>query len=231
MEVWINLKFGDGDFERGFSQIKIEIDTFSTQTHLTQLETQLSPAQEIPNSYKLWKESYDLLTKLPKRGFKKDQITNISTDTCLKYTKSLLSKLNQWLLPIKSQLEPVITSDTRYDIRLVVNTHAVTSESAKKILHYLPWQECNLFGKHSSLEVALSFKDSLLSTRDAIKPNSEFFRRIKIISILGDSTNIDTSTDEELIIQLEKRGGYTEFLKEPKREKLHTLWDLSLIHI
>jgi hypothetical protein len=226
MEVWVNLKFGDGDFEQGFNKIQLQIDAFSTQTNIEPLETQLPPAPEIPSSYESWKKTYDLLAQPTSRGFKKNQVTNISTDACSEFAKSLREKLNQWLLPIKSQLESVITSSINYDIRLVVNTHGVSSELTKNILHRIPWQECHLFGEHSSLETALCFKDSLFSKiGEATKPNSETFRRIKIISIFGDSRNLDTSTDEKLIIDLEKRGAETIFLKEPKRETLHQLWD------
>ncbi len=226
MEVWVNLKFGDGDFEQGFNKIQLQIDAFSTENNITQLEAQLPPAQEIPNSYKSWKKIYDLLAQPTSRGFKNNQITNVSTDVCSEYAKYLREKLNQWLVPIKSQLEPVITSNTNSDIRLIVNTHGVKSELTKNILHRIPWQECNLFGENSSSETALCFKDSLHSkVGRATKPNSETFRRIKIISIFGDSRNLDTSTDEKLIIDLEKRGAETILLKEPKRETLHKLWD------
>lgn len=225
MEVWVNLKFGDGDFEQGFNKIQLQIDAFSTQNNSQQLETQLPPAQEIPNSYERWKKIYDLLAQPTSRGFKNNQVTNVSTDVCSEYARSLREKLNQWLLPIKSHLEPVITSNTNADIRLVVNTHRVKSEITKNILHRIPWQECNLFGEHSSSEAALCFKDSLQKVGGVTKSNSETFRRIKIISILGDSRNLDTSTDEELVLRLEKRGAETIFLKEPKRETLHKLWD------
>ncbi|MBW4430337.1 MAG: CHAT domain-containing protein [Pelatocladus maniniholoensis HA4357-MV3] len=226
MEVWVNLKFGDGDFEQGFNKIQLQIDAFSNETNITQLETQLPPAPEIPSCYESWKKIYDLLAQPTSRGFKNNQVTNVSTDVCSEYAKYLREKLNQWLVPIKSQLEPVITSNTNADIRLIVNTHGVKSELTKNILHRIPWQECHLFGEHSSLETALSFKYSLFSSDGgATKPNSETFRRIKIISIFGDSINLDTSTDEKLIIDLEKRGAETIFLKEPKRETLHKLWD------
>ena len=226
MEVWVNLQFDDGDFDQGFSKVKIKLDTYYTNNYSTQLEIQLPPAQEIPNDYECWKKTYESFLQSNSRGFKKNQVTNFSADTCFEYAKSLRAKLNQWLLPIKSQLEPVITSGKNVDIRLVVNTHEVTSEATRNILHRIPWQECHLFGEHSSSEVALCFKDSLVSeVGGAIQPNSETFRRIKIINIFGDSRNLDTSTDEKLILDLEKRGAETIFLKEPKREELHKLWD------
>ncbi|MEH2166794.1 MAG: CHAT domain-containing protein [Nostoc sp.] len=226
MEVWVNLQFGDGDFEQGFSKIKLQIDAFSTQSDVTQLETQLPPAEEIPNSYERWKKIYNLLVQPDSRGFKSNQVTNVSADICSEYAKSLREKLNQWLLPIKLHLEPAITSNSNIDIRLIVNTHGVTSEATKNILHRIPWQECYLFGQHSSSEVALSFKDYLQKTPVYTnKLKFEIFRRIKIISIFGDSKDLDTETDEKLIIQLEKRGAEIISLKEPKRESLQKLWD------
>ncbi|MBE9215088.1 CHAT domain-containing protein [Plectonema cf. radiosum LEGE 06105] len=226
MEVWVNFQFVDGDFEQGFRNIQLQIDAFSTHTHSIQLKTQLPSAPEIPQSYELWKKTYDLLAQPKSRGFKQNQVTNISTDVCSEYAKYLKEKLNQWLLPIKSQLELVIPSNLNSDIRLIINAQEIKSEITKNILHHIPWQECNLFRENSASEVALCFKYLFSSSFEKVKKSdSETFRRIKIISILGDSQNIDTSTDEELILGLEKRGAETVFLKEPKREELHQLWD------
>lgn len=229
MELWVNLQFADGDFQEGFRKIQLQIDAFSTHPDSIQLKIELPPAPEIPQSYERWKKTYDLLAQPRSRGFKQNQITNISTDVCSEYAKYLKEKLNQWLLPIKSQLELVIPSNLNSDnsdIRLIINTHGIKSEITKNILHHIPWQECNLFRENSASEVALCFKDLFDSSFEKVKKSdSETFRRIKIISILGDSQNIDTSTDEELILGLEKRGAETVFLKEPKREELHQLWD------
>ncbi|MEA5598987.1 CHAT domain-containing protein [Rivularia sp. UHCC 0363] len=228
MELWVNLEFADGDFQSGFRKIQLQIDAFSTHTHSIQLKIELAPAPEIPPSYERWKKTYDLLAQPRSRGFKNNQVTNISTDVCSEYAQYLKEKLNQWLLPIKSQIELVLPSNLNSDIRLIVNTHGIKSEITKNILHHIPWQECNLFRENLASEVALCFKDlfsSSLSFEKVKKSNYETFRRIKIISILGDSQNIDTSIDEELILGLEKRGAETVFLKEPKREELHQLWD------
>ncbi|NJO30452.1 MAG: hypothetical protein HC874_25095 [Richelia sp. SL_2_1] len=226
MELWVNLQFVDGDFEQGFRKIQLQIDAFSTHTHSIQLNTQLPSAPEIPPSYERWKKTYDLLAQPRSRGFRQNQVTNISTDVCSEYAKYLKEKLNQWLLPIKSQLELVIPSNLNSDIRLIINAQEIKSEITKNILHRIPWQECNLFRENSASEVALCFKDLFSSSLEKVKKSdSETFRRIKIISILGDSQNIDTSTDEELILGLEKRGAETVFLKEPQREELHQLWD------
>ncbi|NJL77808.1 MAG: hypothetical protein HC917_01170 [Richelia sp. SM2_1_7] len=226
MELWVNLQFVDGDFEQGFRKIQLQIDAFSTHPDSIQLKIELAPAPEIPPSYELWKKTYDLLAQPRSRGFRQNQVTNISTDVCSEYAKYLKEKLNQWLLPIKSQLELVIPSNLNSDIRLIINAQEIKSEITKNILHRIPWQECNLFRENSASEVALCFKDLFSSSLEKVKKSdSETFRRIKIISILGDSQNIDTSTDEELILGLEKRGAETVFLKEPQREELHQLWD------
>ncbi|MGB6294920.1 MAG: CHAT domain-containing protein [Rivularia sp. (in: cyanobacteria)] len=228
MELWINLKFGDGDFERGFTNIQLQIDDFYNQNNFIELETQLPPGKEILDSYELWKEAYELLA-VNSRGFKKNQVKKISADACLEYARDLQAKLNQWLLPIKSEVESVISLenlDNDPNICLVVNTGGVASESTKNILHRIPWQEFNLFLENSQSEAALCFKDSSVSqVREVTASVDQTFRRIKIINIFGDSRNIDTSKDEKLIIDLEKRGAETICIKEPTREELDRLWD------
>ena len=229
MELWINLKFGDGDFERGFRKIQLQIDEFYNQKNFIELEIQLPPGKEILDSYERWIESYELLT-FNSRGFKKNQVKKISADACLEYAKDLQTKLNQWLLPINLELESVTSLenlDKEPDIYLIVNTEGVASEFTKNILHRIPWHKFNLlFTENSVFEAALCFKDSWVSqVREVTKSSDQTFRRIKIINIFGDSKNLDTSTDKELITKLEKRGAETILIEEPTREALHQLWD------
>ncbi|MEC4818882.1 MAG: CHAT domain-containing protein, partial [Scytonema sp. PMC 1069.18] len=150
----------------------------------------------------------------------------VSIDTCFEYVQYLQEKLNQWLQPIQSQLKSVITSNPDTEIRLVLNTHKITSEVTKDILHRIPWQEWHLFPEHSSAEAALCFKASVQNAAVASTEfKSEIFRRVRIISIFGDSESIDTQTDAELIKQLEKRAAESISLKEPTLAQLETLWD------
>lgn len=225
MEIWVNLDFGDGDFQKGFSKIQLKIDDLLKPNQFSPLEAQLPPAHEIPTTYELWKNIYYSLLQHPKRGFKDNQITNVSIDTCFQYAQDLQEKLNQWLQPIQSQLESVITSNPDRSIRLVLNTHKITSEVTKDILHRIPWQEWHLFPEHSSAEVALCFKAAVENAAVPSTESDSRFRRVRIISIFGDSESIDTQTDEELIKQLEKRAAESISLKEPTLAQLETLWD------
>jgi hypothetical protein len=108
MEIAVNFEFGDGDFERGFTQIKLQVT--NAQRNSIQLEAQLPPAPELPVSYQIWKDKFDSLLKNSRGGFKKKQVTNLSTSECYQLDRNLCHHLHQWLNPIKLQLESLFQS-------------------------------------------------------------------------------------------------------------------------
>jgi hypothetical protein len=131
IEIKLNLEFNDGNFQQGFSKIYLKIDVINSNfniesRHNEPLEAQLSPAPEIPVCYQAWKKLYSYLTN-SKRAFK-DKPTNISIsehEQILKQEQQerhnkaeeycqqielLRQSLNQWLEPVKSQLNALIPS-------------------------------------------------------------------------------------------------------------------------
>ncbi|MDJ0772217.1 MAG: hypothetical protein QNJ49_02145 [Mastigocoleus sp. MO_167.B18] len=48
MQILVSLKFGDGDFQSGFSVNKNILNLVNTEGVSTELEIQLPPAPEIP---------------------------------------------------------------------------------------------------------------------------------------------------------------------------------------
>ncbi|MBD2296367.1 CHAT domain-containing protein [Anabaena sphaerica FACHB-251] len=226
MEIWVNLEFGDGNFERGFSKNQLGVKTANAQGKITQIEVQLPADQEIPGFYQRWKEQYYSLLQNSRGSFKNNQITHISKANCGDDAESLRHRLHQWLYPIKSKLEQVLLPYPNPEIRLVIHTEKIVSEATKDILHRLPWQEWDLFAGNYSCEASVCF-----NTCDPTNTPPEQsltigkIRRARIISIFGDSTNIDTSIDQELLRQLQKRAAELIVLTEPNRSDFNALWE------
>jgi WD40 repeat protein len=224
MEIAVNFEFGDGDFERGFPQIKLQAT--NAQRNCIQLEAQLPPVPELPVSYQIWKDKFDSLLKNSRGGFKKNQVTNLSTSECYQLEGNLCHHLHQWLTPIKLQLESLFQSSPASEIHLIIHTQKIASEDTKDILHRLPWQEWDLFPENCHSEAALCFNSSQPNTAASEQPSTTGkIRRARIISIFGDSDNIDITADEELINKLKKRGAELIPLREPKRSEFIKLWE------
>ncbi|NMG07380.1 CHAT domain-containing protein [Brasilonema sp. UFV-L1] len=226
MEIWVNLEFGDGNFERGFGNLNLEVTVANAQRNITQLEVQLPPNAEIPVSYQRWKEQYYSLLKHSRGGFKKNQVTHISKTDCYDSAQRLCRHLHQWLYPIQSELKQALPQDFQPEIRLIINTQKIGSQTTKDILHRLPWQEWDFFTQNFSCEAAVCFHSCVASTT-ASEKSSTFskIRRPRIISIFGDSKNIDTSADKELLQKLQKRAAELIVLTEPNRSDFNALWE------
>ncbi|MUG92027.1 AAA family ATPase [Scytonema sp. UIC 10036] len=226
MEIWVNLEFGDGNFEHGFSNINLKVTVPTAQHNITQLEVQLPPDAEIPGFYERWKKQYYLLLNHSRGRFKDNQVTNLSKTDCYDSSVYLRNQLHQWLRSIQLKLEQVLPQDPQPEIRLVIHTEKIASLATKDILHRLPWQEWNFFAQKFSYEAAVCFQSSVASTiasKESLTAGK--IRRARILSIFGDSTNIDTSADRELLEKLKKRAAELIVLTEPNRSDFKALWE------
>ncbi|MBW4511122.1 MAG: myosin kinase [Scytonematopsis contorta HA4267-MV1] len=252
IEIQLNLEFDDGNFQQGFTKLLLKIDSINSYLDIKPIEAQLSPAPEIPVCYQTWKNLYSYLTN-SKRAFK-DKPTNISISEHEQKLKQeqqerqrkaeeyrqqielLRQSLNQWLEPVKSQLNALLPNlqqpNPEAEIHLVIHTHKIQSEADKNILHRLPWQEWNLFPQETTSEVALCLENSLSSTQNSPELlNWCQIRRVRIISILGNTDNgnnqkINTKIDESLIKDLKKKGAEIETLENPQRSDFIKLWEI-----
>ncbi|KYC42465.1 hypothetical protein WA1_21105 [Scytonema hofmannii PCC 7110] len=226
MEIWVNLEFDDGNFEHGFSNINLKVTVANAQRNITQLEVQLPPDAKIPSFYERWKKQYYLLLNHSRGRFKDNQVTNLSKTDCYDSSVYLRNQLHQWLRSIQLKLEQVLPQDPQPEIRLVIHTEKIASLATKDILHRLPWQEWNFFAQKFSYEAAVCFYSSVANTTASEESfTAGKIRRAKIISIFGDSTNIDTSPDKELLEKLKKRAAELIVLTEPNRSDFNALWE------
>ena len=227
MHRQINLKFGDGDFQQGFSYNKNTVTIINIECKSTELEIKLPPAPEIPVLYQKWKNSYSSLVSTARMGFKPKQITNFSWfedyRECDQFADDLRFQLNTWLFDLKSQLRAVIELNSNSETIFSINTQHITSQLTKDVLHRLPWREWDYFPGNYSVEVALCLNESRNKFTES--KDETIFRRVRITSILGDSRNIDIGTDKELIERLKQRGAELILLSQPKRPDLIKLWD------
>ncbi|GJD19208.1 hypothetical protein RIVM261_041640 [Rivularia sp. IAM M-261] len=230
MEIRINLEFNDGDFDTGFGKSQLKVMVTNAQGNVTQLQVELPPHAEIPVSYQHWKEQYYSLLQYSRSGFNHNQITQISENDCVNSAQSLQNQMYQWLQPVQLELEKLLqlNSDQEKEIYLAIHTDKIKSNSVKDIIHRLPWQEQDLFLKNYASEVALCFNSSLAT--NSINQNyivDDEIRRVKILSIFGDSKNIDTKQDLNLLAKLKKQGAELITLNEPNRSEFNALWEES----
>ena len=230
MKILVNLEFSDGDFHLGFGDKKFQVKTAAMLGNSKQLIT-LPPAPDIPSTYEKWKQVYDWLTSPERRtkqtatrgGFKKTQ-TNFSPSECNKLARNLHEELNQWLSPLQLQMNSVLKLNPDSEIHFLINTKNIVSEATKDILHKLPWHELDYFLETNSLEAAICFNE-LKSNYSILQPEEKYIRRARIISIFGDSSNIDTKADETILNKLKQQGGELIVLQQPQRPDLVKLWD------
>ena len=245
MHLLVYLKFGHGDFQHGFKKSTLSTSIGDRQQS-TELEVTLPPAPNIPGLYQNWQNKYSLLVEtgvrkaLPEelvatsfstgnlaRGFSKQQTTNFSyyecQEKCNQYAEDLCTQINQWLAVVKSQLKARVELNANSDILLIINTENLTSGLTRDILHRLPWQEWDYFDRSSAFEAVLCLSESQSSPPSVV--DDGIFRRVRITSIFGDSTDIDVAADKELIAKLQKRGAELINLEQPQRQDFIKLWD------
>ncbi|MCA1992017.1 MAG: NACHT domain-containing protein, partial [Coleofasciculus sp. S288] len=112
------------------------------------------------------------------------------------------------------------------EIRLVIQTGQIRSPETRNILHRLPWHWWDVFGEHHTLEFTLNFTDMPSSSyQPETTPPLGRLRRVRILSILGSSQDIDVQGDQKRIEELRTKGASPVFLTQPKRDQLTQLWD------
>lgn len=224
MEIWVKLEFGEGDFEDGFAKNHLEVNIANAQSQIKPIKFHLPPDQEIPLFYERWKQQYYSLLNGYRGSFKTNQITHISKTDCRNYAESLRNKLHDWLFPLHSKLIEILPAKPDLEISLFIHTQKIKCLKTKDILHRLPWQEWDFLARNSAVEAAVCFNTVDTITKISTSSTSKL-RRARIISIFGESNNIDTVVDQELLKNLHKRAAELIVLKEPNRSDFSALWE------
>lgn len=209
------LEFRQGSFDEGFS---VTLRFGEEGKNLSnKLSGRLPSAPSIPELYENWLSIYRQ-SAINQRKLEKpqSQLTNFSySESCEEAAQNLIDKLNDWLIEkdfifLQNQLLKYLKpSDS---LRILIETD-------NNILQHLPWNKWNFLNNYPNAEIALGHPDY---QNYELEPHSR--KQVKILAILGDSTNINIDTDRKLLECLPDAD--VTFLPEPRREEISDcLWE------
>ncbi len=187
------LKLGEGSFESGFP-VTLQIGQDNLLPSL-EVAGKLPSAPEIPQYYERWQISYLRLGLSSRLEAKAGFVSNVSRiEDCDRAARDLRDSFSQWLYcesfrPIREKLlEQLKPSD---EIRILLQTEDWQ-------IKRLPWHLWDLLERYPKAEMALCspvyerIEEKTITVRE----------KVRILAIVGDSTNINTHLDRQLLSQL-----------------------------
>ncbi|MBP0018166.1 MAG: PD40 domain-containing protein [Cyanobacteria bacterium SBLK] len=222
MKRFVFLKIGQGDFEKGFS-LTLKI-----------ISPDLSPFPEVeidcefpsnPQIKEIYQQCLDSLQKLSfKNLIEKEKVQEYCREYSQKFynsSKQLKSNIKNWLSSSTNtkfqRLRETLSSrlDDSDDIFIFLQTD-------NEILKKLPWQEWDLLSdRFTKSELVLSPPEINFVLKERTQRK---YKKIRILSILGDRTGIDLKEDRKIIENLPYATA--KILVEPDRQQFsNELWD------
>jgi CHASE2 domain-containing sensor protein len=220
------LNLGKGNLINGFPFITIQILT-EGDFQRWQAQGSLPPAPVIVELIQHWQLMYHLIyearviNNIRSQSQDKDikiddtDITHISDVDFFHVCKNLETQINVWLASddfrkIEQQLH--IQLNAADEIRFIIQTE---DETVRK----LPWNSWRFFQNYSRAELGLSYIE-FAPNKNVNTPSHQ----VRILAVLGESTNIDVEGDRKILAQLP--SAEIIFLTQPTREKLdECLWN------
>jgi CHASE2 domain-containing sensor protein len=208
------LKLGEGNFESGFPvTLQIGRDNLLPSLEVT---GKLPSAPEIPQYYDRWQRSYLRLGLTSRLEAKAGFVSNVSRiEDCDRAARDLRDRFHQWLecesfRPIREKLlEQLKPSD---EVRILLQTEDWQ-------IKRLPWHLWDWFDRYPKAEMALCSPVYEKIEQKAI----EVKEKVRILAIVGDSTNINTHLDRQFLSQLP--DAEVSLLIEPNLQTLtENLW-------
>ena len=207
-----SLKIRNGSFTTGFS-VTLLISKEGLPAEL-EINSQLPPAPDIPQKYRLWQASYlglGLTARL--EPIKVFSYSSYSQE-CDRASRQLLKSINDWLNAdcFRYLKEKFLSKFNPADeIKILIQTD-------NNLIHCLPWHLTDWFEAYSKTEIAISSsayeKEETLTT---------YRKKVRILAILGNSKGIDTNRDRRLLEQLP--NSLVTLLVEPDRQAVtEQLW-------
>ncbi|MDZ8140014.1 MAG: pentapeptide repeat-containing protein [Nostoc sp. DedQUE04] len=225
MKKLVILQF-DGEFSKGY-KVTLEVGEEGKRPDL-RIRGELPQALEIIQCFQSWRDIYRSLdgqTRIKKLGARNVNIDDLK-QKCDERSQSLLNSFNSWLQsqsfnPIKNCLYQQ-DWDREDEIRVILSTDC-------QELRKLPWHLWN--GFYAIPYFRITPFEVALSAPDGERRERPFREKIRILIILGDSTEINVKADEQL---LQKYCGDAEIvtLVEPLRQQLNNYlqdeigWDM-----
>jgi WD40 repeat protein/energy-coupling factor transporter ATP-binding protein EcfA2 len=219
MKKLVILKF-DGNFESGF-QVNLEIANEGQRAYRTttaKLPENINIPQLLNNWHEIYCSRYSQF-RVKSGGSRRVNLESLNQE-CTRESINLLACFNQWLNA--SSFQEVINYlqelNPKDEIRIIITTSCHE-------LRQLPWHLWDVLINFTLLEVALS------------SPNAErgervFREKIRILIILGDSSNINIEADKKLLHNFCGDDAEIVLLQQPSREELNNYlqddfgWDI-----
>ncbi len=218
MAKLILLKFEHGNFQEGFEVLlRISENSGNNLAMLTELAGKFPPSSNLPELYHQWHSDYKALDKF--RIYVETAEVGHTQDIlkqCVQSAQNFKLAFKNWLLSENRTFQQLLKKiqaevNSQEIIRIVIQTE-------NTLLRKLPWHEWDLLAD-TNAEIVLSFieyKQPLDSILPEISLNR--IRKVRVLGILGDSTNINVQEDKKAFWNL--RGAYPHFLEQPKRNEL-----------
>ena len=209
MSKLVILKLGQGSLDRGFP---VNMQMSKDGSHLkTGLDGSLPAAPELRQRLQKWRNTYRSGTRGRLEAVK--GVTNSSdySDIDQPFTTSINDWINsQSFREIREKLLQQLSRDD--EVRVIVQTE-------DSDLRRLPWHLWKFFDDYPKAEFALS-APTFGEIHKSITPKN----KVRILAILGDSTEINVEADRQFLERLP--NAEVKFLVEPKRDRLNEqLWD------
>lgn len=206
----------EGSFESGFPAI-VQISSENQTEIETQVTGRLPPAPDLWLTWQQWQRTYHQMVMPQTRiKAKPGQMTNIS---CRQSGSQFSILLNRWLnrgteqwLKIRDCLHRNLHHSE--EIEFVIQTN-------DRRLQQLPWHLWDFFTYYPHAEIAISTCE-YQKVKPLLTKNQ---KKVKILALLGDRSNLDLDKDRTYLEQLSPQA-QIEFLVEPQIEELNDrLWE------
>ncbi|WP_414565045.1 MULTISPECIES: CHAT domain-containing protein [unclassified Anabaena] len=206
-----------GSFEQGFPVILRIREDGAADTEI-QVEGHLPPAVDILEPLENWQSKYRQSVISQERIIPRpNAVTNFSW---IELSSQMREYLNNWLNSSSREWRRVRDqllwnlSETDDEIQVLIQTNDAQ-------LRQLPWNLWDLFSEqYRNAEIALSLPEFRPPRHRSLSVTNN----VRILAILGDTTNIDVQQDRAILERLPQAK--IEFLEEPKRDQLNRqLWE------
>lgn len=209
----IVLIIGEGDFANGFP-VTVQIRTNEHPYPIT-FTSKLPAEPKVPQLYRQWQQLYRSQKWFGRITLnEEDCVTNFSIRELVNYANELKESVNNWL-----NTQPFSLIEKELRAKLIPSEEVPVIIQTENIqLQSLPWHLWDFFEHYQQTEVALS------PTGNRKEKSVPQRNKIRILTILGNSTGIDVKADRLFLQNLSNVE--TVFLVEPTRKELHEyLWD------
>ena len=194
MTKLIVLNLGKGDLEKGFPQVKASLSDGRTSP-IWQGDSFLPPSPELASTYKRWKLLYNALIKRlnlsPRIEITQQVIAQVSEIDFQELSQQLKIKLNEWLnsQAFLQNIEKPLYKKLREEeqINIIIQTDNL-------LLKQIPWRLWDFCENFPKAEIALSAPQF-----ESPPPSLKRPGKVRILTILGDSTGINITQDYRIL--------------------------------